>query len=937
MPYTQIMSLAPLALSIALFVFWIGLGWSLIAIAEPGMEPLKALLVAPALGVALTVLPVFWLSAFGLPVSDFARPLALVLAAIAITIAGWRRPPWKSPELLPAVVVLLAVVLIGFPTLYFGFDWIANANDDWGVYNLRAIRYLHGGFYQQPSIEAMREGRNYPGVYWYADVVQTWRPGSDLVLAWVSTIVGKNPFFVFMPVILAFHGVLCFAAAALARSWFKSRTALLAGLVLTAVAPLSVYAVHQQLIAQVIGLAFTCALASLAFVSLHQLASARRIAVVSILSSGFLLLYTELVPLFGLGFVLFHASHALDKEWGWRRSWPVLSILPAVCIFLGAYTIDAAFYLLSQFQQSSAQGVFDGLSIFPYFRVPSGVAVLFGISRLAELPSEPWLSLSIAAGFLLLAVALAGTLIGLAARQGVAFVPAGLLLMILLLIVRGSDFGIFKIAMFVQAFVWFCIVAVLARLRLNWAAPVYLGILSTLILTDIRHLDSSLKHGPGAGSSMGNASQERLLSRFLDGGPDAPCDADFETPLPPVIKILSATPGCARSFIARPTFGWGITPDRNPFHDTIAIRGYVERAVGRVSPVPTKLPFDYPQLGSVAVVTRKPAVEYRKLVVDIASRSIFNRTDSSRNRLIFVNSNLSSHYYLPESGIAGIYATEADTFFPSGYFAAVGRYLLFRVSSPSKSVRLELDLTTSVLGDGKAQLPAATVVGEQPVQVGLSGHGAARVISPPLSPLVVDGVAYVLLDLGAEPKPIKIPRHGLMKMYGTEVPIDPRRMVGFARGISLIDADEEGAATPPSSISHFPADLAKEKLQFSGIYEDGWLGDEGFVELSNDCPGSKVVFRGMFPRGLGLDSIDLLLKVAGGESVVKHIEPGPFELELPANPGRSRIEFSFSALGRLPGGDNRPATVLLSSVSIEGGGSKAAEDLGSQPPQPACQ
>jgi hypothetical protein len=219
--------------------------------------------------------------------------------------------------------------------------------------------------------------------------------------------------------------------------------------------------------------------------------------------------------------------------------------------------------------------------------------------------------------------------------------------------------------------------------------------------------------------------------------------------------------------------------------------------------------------------------------------------------------------------------------------------------------------------------------------VGLSGHGAARVISPPVSPLVVDGVAYVLLDLGAEPKSIEIPRHGLMKMYGTKVPIDPRRMVGFARGISLIDADEVAAAAPPSSISHFPADFANENIQFSGIYEDGWLGDEGFVVLSNDCPGGNVVFRGMFPRGLGLDSIDLTLKVAGGESVVKHLEPGAFDLELPANPGRSRIEFSFSKIGRLPGGDNRPATVLLSSVSIEGSGSKA-EEPGSQPPQPAC-
>jgi hypothetical protein len=411
------MTLEPLALSIALFVFWTGLGWSLIAAVEPGMEPLKAMFVAPALGVAVTLLPVFWLNASGLPVSTFARPLAFVLGAVTVVIVGWRRPPWTSRELLFAVVVLLALVLIGFPTLRFGFDWIANANDDWGNYNLRAIRYLNSGFYQQPSIEAMREGRDYPGYYWFMDVARGERPGSDLVLAWVSALVGKNPFFVFMPLILAFHGVLCFTVAALARSQFESRVPLLAGLLLTAVAPLGLYAVDQQLIAQVIGLAFTCAMASLTFVSLHQLGSAGRVAIVSTFASGYLLLYPELVPLFGLAFIFFHGSHSMEGDWGWKRSWPVLGILPVVGIFLGSYSINAAFYLFSQFRTSSLQGINNGVSIFPYFRVPSGMATLFGFSRLGELPGEPWLSISIAAGFLLLAIVAAGTLIGLADRH----------------------------------------------------------------------------------------------------------------------------------------------------------------------------------------------------------------------------------------------------------------------------------------------------------------------------------------------------------------------------------------------------------------------------------------------------------------------------------------------------------------------------------------
>jgi hypothetical protein len=933
------MSLAPLALSIALFVFWIGLGWSLIAIAEPGMEPLKAMLVAPALGVAITVLSVFWFSAFGLPVSTFARPLAFVLVAVAVVIVAWRRPPWNSTELLLAVVVLLVLVLVGFPTLRFGFDWIANANDDWGNYNLRAIRYLHSGFYQQPSIEAMRAGRDYPGFFWFADVAEGWRPGSDLVLAWVGGLVGKNPYFVFMSLILAFHGVLCFAVTGLARSWFKSRVALFAGLVLTAVAPLSVHAVSQQLIAQVIGLAVTCAMASLTFVPLHQLATARRVVIVAILASGYLLLYPELVPFFGLAFILFHASHARDKDWGWKQSWPVLLILPAASVLLGLYSVDAAFYLLSQFQHSANQGINNGISIFPYFRVPSGVAVLFGFLRIGEWPGEPWLSMSIAAGFLMLAVVAAGMLIGLAGRQGLAFFSAVVLLVVVVLIAQSNDFGSFKLAMFAQAFIWFSVVTALARFRLRLAIPAYLAIFSTLILTDVRSLEASLNDGLVAGNSMRGPSRDKILSRLLGDGPGAPCDADFETPVPPLIKILAASPGCARVFIARPILHSTIhhtlvVPDSNPLHNTRQIRDFVERAATRLDLIPVELPFDY---GSTSVITTRPPVEYSELVADGISESIFNGGNSAgkigQNRLIFMNSNLGSHYYLPEAGVVGIYATEPDSFFSGGRFAAVGRYLLFRVASPGRSVRLELDLTTSILGDGEARLPPATVVGETPVQVGLAGHGAARVISPPVSPLVVNGVAYLLLDLGAAPKHIEIPRRGLMRMYGTKVPIDPRLMVAFARRISLIDADSGPTAAAPAAIRHFPADLANQNLQFSGIYEDGWLGDQGFVVLSNGCQGGKVVFRGMFPNGLGLDSVDLSLKVAGGESLVKHLEPGAFELVLPANKGNSRIEFKFSATGRLPAGDNRPATALLSSVSIDTGGIAPPVDPASQIPR----
>jgi hypothetical protein len=149
-------------------------------------------------------------------------------------------------------------------------------------------------------------------------------------------------------------------------------------------------------------------------------------------------------------------------------------------------------------------------------------------------------------------------------------------------------------------------------------------------------------------------------------------------------------------------------------------------------------------------------------------------------------------------------------------------------------------------------------------------------------------------------------------------------MVAFVRQIRVIDADASDSPVVPSRLAKFPSDLGNKNLEFSGIYEDGWLGDKGFLVLSSDKPG-KVEFRGLFPQGLGLDSVDLALTVEGGTTIRKRLEPGPFELELPVGSGRSRIGFQFSAIGRLPAGDNRPAVALLSSVSIEPGDAKSPE------------
>src|SRR5260221_13466311 len=94
------MFLEPLALTLALLVFWTGLGWSFIAAAEPEMQPLKALFLALATGVAVTLLPAFWFNLLGWPVISFVRPLLVVFCCIIVAVWFLRRAAWSRGELI---------------------------------------------------------------------------------------------------------------------------------------------------------------------------------------------------------------------------------------------------------------------------------------------------------------------------------------------------------------------------------------------------------------------------------------------------------------------------------------------------------------------------------------------------------------------------------------------------------------------------------------------------------------------------------------------------------------------------------------------------------------------------------------------------------------------------------------------------------------------
>jgi len=697
----------------------------------------------------------------------------------------------------------------------------------------------------------------------------------------------------------------------------------------------------------VVGLAFMCALTGLTCVPLGALTRPRRLVLVTLIAAAYFLVYPETVPFIALAVMIFHGLRALNRDWGWSRLWRLAAAILGVAFLLGPYFVGFVYYLFSQFAKSGAQAEYNGVSLFPYFRVPSGLAVLFGLARFGGGQTGPLVSIEIGVALILLSVVLAGGGVALARRAPLGCYTAVFLLVCGLLVRGNNDFGLFKLAAFAQPFLWFVLISAVFGLAGRWGRLPALALGGALLATDVGYTRSSLDESAEEGASLAGASGAHLLTRLLEGN-EVGCDVDLGTPLPPLTKILGARPGCGRAFVSRDlplmflNKSWDDVAHVDALHRVTWVAAFTHDAVDRLDRGPVNSRFPGLDGGQLAITAARSPVEYGNLVrtpsfdgvLDGSGEAMSLRTGPEpADALVFLGSDLGDDYYIPLRGPVSPYEEERDVYYPDKVFDAIGRYLLFRVRAPSGRVRPRLDLTTTVLGDGRQRLPPAVAMGDSAVSVGLVGHGSARVLSPRFSPLMVDRVAYVLLDLGVDSRFLRTPRTGLMTLYGTSVTLDYRSLVAFARRIGLVDAERTKDGTAPSRVAAFPQDLAEPGLRYSGIYEDGSTADDGFLQLHADNPGVAVI-HGMVPGGIGIDTTDLEVDVNDGTPVRKTLIPGPFTVELPAPAGTSRITFRFSKLGRLGQGDGRPASAQFSSVALETGAADGADGSAAIPPVP---
>jgi hypothetical protein len=141
------------------------------------------------------------------------------------------------------------------------------------------------------------------------------------------------------------------------------------------------------------------------------------------------------------------------------------------------------------------------------------------------------------------------------------------------------------------------------------------------------------------------------------------------------------------------------------------------------------------------------------------------------------------------------------------------------------------------------------------------------------------------------------------------------------RDISLVSEEEYARLAPPCALASFPGDLLHPDLEYSGIYENGWVAELAHCTLTHRGGSRLLVVRGQVPMLAGNRNFaqELTVLVDGRPVARRHLGLGDFEVrtEVTGPPGRQRVELHFAHCQHLPAPDNRPVAALLTWVGFE--------------------
>jgi hypothetical protein len=940
----------------------VGLG--VLSMFPPRIRALQAALISPAVGVATILIPVFWLNRLGLPVKDFAYILApLLTAGSGISIYAWGKTPWRTVGWF-ALIALLGLALSGWPMFLYGFDWVSYANDDMANYCLGAQRFLNSGYYDLPDTQTYLAGKDYSQAFWFMHVGNGARSGSELILAAVWGATSLNAHQIFMPVILALHiSLICAGAAMTVRSSRAIKAPLIA-CALLAISPLTTLGAIYQLIGQVGGLMLLCASVTLLCRRRHTASMYRLVPssiAAAITCSAQFIWYPESLPFLGLGWLVYILTHRMRSGSSAKRIFASAATVGCLMApLLGNYLVTGVRFMFAQAASALGTSISDPANVFvlfPYYLIPSGIPTALGLMRVAAEVPEPLLSVLIFIGIGVLFWIVWVVIARVRLNDVAASVSVVVLGLIILLFIRREDFGLYKAAMYGQPFFIACLAGyvALSGFLSSQIKVVSLILFATAnIITQASYVFVSTGEISGGFVEVPHATRKKLNAHFNETVKNEVGLSDViisDTSNPVLAKFQGLyTQGKALFFPSRNFMSSveGVNKERRKREPQIA--SYIDEYLAARPRYIHRSAFVYGEQknGFFSNIDSSKTGDNMVLISNV-DQAIFNRKGRfygmeealtarrrPKNMLIFVDSDLGHHYYSSHRSRAAFYQLEMDPMARQEEFSALGRRQLFLILGATERPRMVVDVTATVLKQFSGALPHPVVRGRGEAAVEFVGHGSGRVVSEPLDPQIIDGLAYVELDFGRDAKRFPDDRTALMLLYGRDIPLDGRRLTVFGKGIYLISEKEYRALDAPAIVKKFPWDLANNALEYSGVYEDGWISERAFFMLTPKGNSRFLTVKGVVPA---IDAKDfrttLTVAIDGAKVLEQDLGLGDFEARAPVKPDgrRHRVELSFDKYQILPLNDERPVGARLYRVGYEGYSSETPPDSLSEFPR----
>ena len=965
-------------LLITLIAVWFAIGFGPLALLASGRPLVERVLLAPAVGLAIASMPAFWINRIGYPVQSFATMLTAVLIITSIVTYAVVRPDqkcsWRSDEVrgsLVLVCVLFAgIAVVDWPGLKDGIGWLGYANDDMGNIVLLAERVRHHGFFDPVSVQSVIRGSDF-------SELMTWpmRPASQIILALVSSLFGLSDPAMFMPLLIALHAAMAAAVTAIVYSEARSLVIATAALVAIMLNPLSAFSAYSGLLGQTGGMAVGSAFLALSLAPWQY--STKQLTCISILLTivlfSLIIWYFEFIPIaFGsvCVYMVLNGRQALAAHK--RLLVAIISIMFAVYLLSGTYWSVATNTLLTQFFLHGATPHSADTITFPYFLVKAGLVSFWGLSLVSDVSFAQVPAWLIVLAAMLFVTALIALAVALYRGSLIGSVVAVIGMIGLLLLQRRADFGVFKACLYIQPFLVALLVTFIVQafiLCRDRGSDLKLGrIFERPVLPAIRTWGLCLFIGA---TVLGQA---KTLVRY---GTIAADDAN--------IALFNELPGSARgNLVAQLASLAPLTSNRHYIVDsynpvltkliTYYTRGTPTRLISQnlfiddyIAYLTSLDPAEATEFGPISSVAipfiwvssqardviklqaqnREPPRANDILIATGSSNSVLNRLTlgDRHDTLSFQSFGEVSNYvaFLPSTisrshsdfsaqndeeirdyrAHVALWPNEPDYFFPGRTFARTGRYIMLNALNPSAKPRLLVDVTSSFSPDRQFSLPPAQAVTDFAMPLGAVGRGSARLYSEPITPVKVDKLMVLGIDLGVDGRP-----SGSNEEDGA---LGPRWATTRVRDISLVSDQEYRSLRPPALIDKFPAGLADKALEYSGLYEDGWMAERAFLRLAGPPKPVRFVLNGMVPRDPKTTNIsELVVRIDGVERARYVLQQGGFEVafELEASLKPIRVDLVTNGAIRLGPQDARPASILIRSIGWKSSGGEFSAGSG---------